>query len=516
MTTDTDGNDPCTESFCTLRAAVIKAHTTPGSDVIKVPAGQFRFGLSGTGEDEAYRGDPDITDTVRIEGEDKSTTVVNAFEIDRMFDIFAGFAEIRNLTIRNGQERIGAGIRISEESDLLLRNLVVEKNIAMNEGLGGGIANAGTLAVIDSVVKENLARDGGGIYLSDDNYATFGSSLVVENVASFAGGGVFIRPGAKLFIQFGAIGNNNSDGFGGGISNFGILRADSAKVADNTAEYGGGFTSSGDGDIHLSNVTMAQNEATNTGGAIDSHGNRLLLERCAIPGTAAERAGAIVIRGEEEQNVRILESRIESNTAARTGAIRNEVSGVRIERSTISNNVSEVDAAISNSGASADMYIENSTIRNNKGAFVAAAGRLRLFSATIVSNFTDPGGSALRGLAGADITSGRSIWHNPGSNNCALFGRATVTSEQFNIDSDGTCSLAESSDLVADPLLDPLADNGGTTFTHTLMVGSPARDRGDGPLSVCPPIDQRGAERPQDGDGRRACDVGAVEVGAGS
>jgi len=517
VTTEIDGNDPCTESSCTLRAAVIKANTTPGSDVIKVPAGQYRFGLLGTGEDDANRGDLDITDNVRIEGEDKSTTVVNAFEIDRVFDIFTGFAEIRNLTIRNGRERIGAGIRISGDSDLLLQNLVIEKSVATNEGLGGGIANAGTLVVIDSMVTENFARDGGGIYLADDSHATFGSSFVVENVASFAGGGVFVRPGAKLLVQFGAIGNNNSDGFGGGISNFGILRADSAKFANNRAEYGGGVSNSGDGDVHLSNVTLVQNVATNTGGAIDSHGNRLLVEKCTISGNTAERAGGIVMRGEEEQDVRLLESRIEFNTATRTSAILNEVSSVRIERSTISNNVSEFDAAISNSGASANMYIENCTISNNKGAFTTSAGTLRLFSATVAFNSTEPGGSALRALAGADIFTGRTIWHNPSSRNCALFGGATVTSEHFNIDSDGTCSLAESTDLEADPLLEPLADNGGPTFTHTLMVGSPARDRGDAPPSICPPIDQRGVHRPQDsdGDGILACDIGAVEMGAG-
>src|SRR5262249_34056431 len=44
-----------------------------------------------------------------------------------------------------------------------------------------------------------------------------------------------------------------------------------------------------------------------------------------------------------------------------------------------------------------------------------------------------------------------------------------------------------------DPLLDPLADNGGPTQTHALRPGSPAIDHGSNPLNL--PTDQRGLFR---------------------
>src|SRR5690606_23632283 len=62
--------------------------------------------------------------------------------------------------------------------------------------------------------------------------------------------------------------------------------------------------------------------------------------------------------------------------------------------------------------------------------------------------------------------------------------------------------------LDQNPLLGPLADNGGDTLTHALLSGSPATDTGG--AAVCPATDQRGAPRPQ-GAG---CDIGAYEAGS--
>jgi hypothetical protein len=61
-------------------------------------------------------------------------------------------------------------------------------------------------------------------------------------------------------------------------------------------------------------------------------------------------------------------------------------------------------------------------------------------------------------------------------------------------------------DLIGvDPLLGPLQDNGGPTWTHALLAGSPAIDAGD--PAGAPSEDQRGVPRPQ-GPG---VDIGAFE-----
>jgi len=97
-----------------------------------------------------------------------------------------------------------------------------------------------------------------------------------------------------------------------------------------------------------------------------------------------------------------------------------------------------------------------------------------------------------------------------------------LTSEGNNLDSDGTCDLNGPGDISsADPLLLPLASNGGPTHTHALRAtecgidsctpGSPAIDAADN--TACPATDQRGVARPfdGDGDGNAVCDIGAHE-----
>jgi hypothetical protein len=56
-----------------------------------------------------------------------------------------------------------------------------------------------------------------------------------------------------------------------------------------------------------------------------------------------------------------------------------------------------------------------------------------------------------------------------------------------------------------DPLLGPLADNGGPTETHALLAGSPAIAAG-GSGRTCPDTDQRGHPRTE------PCDIGAYQT----
>jgi hypothetical protein len=88
---------------------------------------------------------------------------------------------------------------------------------------------------------------------------------------------------------------------------------------------------------------------------------------------------------------------------------------------------------------------------------------------------------------------------------CAAAGGA-IASHGHNIHQSGACGLAGAGDKSANPMLGPLADNGGPTRTMAVIFGSPAIDGGD--PAACPATDQRGVRRPQG----TVCDVGAFEA----
>jgi len=70
----------------------------------------------------------------------------------------------------------------------------------------------------------------------------------------------------------------------------------------------------------------------------------------------------------------------------------------------------------------------------------------------------------------------------------------TITSHGYNLSSDdgGGVLNGPGDQINTNPLLGPLQNNGGPTFTHQLLPGSPAINAGD-PNFVGPPdYDQRG------------------------
>jgi hypothetical protein len=90
------------------------------------------------------------------------------------------------------------------------------------------------------------------------------------------------------------------------------------------------------------------------------------------------------------------------------------------------------------------------------------------------------------------------------TNQTNVIGR--VGDSGHNISSDASAGFTSaSSKNNVDPLLGPLANNGGFTPTLALLFGSPAIGAGD--PAACPPTDQRGVARPM-GSG---CDIGAFE-----
>ncbi len=120
-----------------------------------------------------------------------------------------------------------------------------------------------------------------------------------------------------------------------------------------------------------------------------------------------------------------------------------------------------------------------------------------------------PPGTNGTAIGGIQTTGGRLVntllaTNAPGGN-CS----GPITDGGHNLSSDASCAFTSVGSLNnTDPLLGPLANNGGPMLTMALLPGSPAIDAGDG--AAAPKTDQRGFPRPAG----LASDIGAFEYGS--
>ena len=135
------------------------------------------------------------------------------------------------------------------------------------------------------------------------------------------------------------------------------------------------------------------------------------------------------------------------------------------------------------SGGSGTLTISSSTISGNlankDGGGILNNSPFTIIHSTISDNRANLDGGGIINYATLEIghttmkagVSGANIFNNGG----------TVTSLGYNLSSDdGSGFLTASGDQInTDPMLGPLQDNGGPTFTHELLTGSPALEAGD-------------------------------------
>src|SRR5712692_6342573 len=294
---------------------------------------------------------------------------------------------------------------------------------------------------------------------------------------------------------------------GGGIQNAGTLTLTNSTVAASVASNGGGIYNQQGGTLALAGTTVSQNVAVRDGGGIANNGGTVQLSLSTVSGNKAGLAGGGIVSF--FGTVSISQSTIAGNAASGRnseggGGIANGDGTLTVDKSTISGNSTN-----SGTGGSAIFNIlttsvSNSTISDNMSpktsASVLNSDTMTLSYVTIASNSSGIVNTANVTAAGtiiADSTQGP---------NC--FGNRFQEPFGFNLDSGTSCRLSQATDLTStDPMLAPLASNGGPTQTQALEAASPAIDRGGASANGCPPTDQRGVTRPQGS----ACDIGAFE-----
>ena len=323
--------------------------------------------------------------------------------------------------------------------------------------------------------------------------------------------------GATVEISHITVRNGNAS-IGGGIRNCGTLTLSGTTVVGNTAAgRGGGIASTGSGFEYETTIAASRvsgNAADDGGGISTMH--TLTLSNSSVSGNVAnDDGGGIYDESPAFHALTVERSTVAGNTAGDDGGgiYKLSIGELIITDSAVSGNTASIFFGFGGGihvtpGGSFRAAIQNSTISGNVaggggGIYFDSRGDLTLTNTTTSHN-SPHGISFVRGLF-ATVTLKNTIV----ADSCA----GPITSAGHNLDSDDTCNLTEPGDLPAnDPLLGPLQDNGGPTFTHVLLAGSPAIDAGDN--ADCPATDQRGVARPFDGDGNgtATCDIGAFEI----
>ena len=255
-------------------------------------------------------------------------------------------------------------------------------------------------------------------------------------------------------------------------------------------------------DLRLSSCTLDNNTADGNGGAIQSddtasYSGKILMNDCVVSYNTAtgDNGGAIYWTNDGE--VRINRSSFyENNSGNNGGAIYNS-DVMSITQCTISGN----------------------TATGGNGGGIDNHGSLELMHTTIAGNTASHyGGGICSNGVNFHIMEHTILENNTASDDGPDFFSMNqpIGSEQYNLIGDNTgCTtifISGTDILNQDPLLDPLANNGGPTLTHALQGTSPAIDVGDPSFSnPLLPNDQRTSPFLRVIDGR--IDIGAYESG---
>ncbi len=539
----TDSTSACVGTSCpSLRAAVIAADGDPGSTIM-LGAAEYTLG-DGSGT-PVGTGELLITADMAIIGSGPGETTIRQTDgLDRVIAISAGAVTISGVRLTGGVVLGGPGA-----------NGTPSPGSPGGTVAGGGIENAGSLALQDVVVSGNSVKGGLGGN-GGQGPGTPGNAGAGGN----AEGGGISTSGPLTLMASSVSGNAATGGRGGG-------------AFEGTGGAGGNATGGiyveplSTGMVTLQASTVSNNTAAGGAGGPSTEGS-------SLPGSGGEATGGI---SQWSQTLALLDSSVSGNTA--TGGAGGEgalgpngayggdvvaagaalVGGtLLIERTTISGNIAQggaggpADGTTSGGGGTVfggglyvqqDATLVNVTIAGNGatagtpgvpfgGGVTGPAGdafgggidddgggseTLTLASATLAFNAAGTGGNlwaAATGLSVGDtiIASGAA---STGAN-CVASG-AMITDLGHNLESTtpSQCefSSASADQVGANPALGPLSANGGPTQTLALGPASPALGSGatctDPTKPGNPPlaVDQRGLPRPLG-----SCDIGAFQA----
>jgi Bacterial Ig-like domain len=256
--------------------------------------------------------------------------------------------------------------------------------------------------------------------------------------------------------------------------------------------------------LTLSNLTVANGNSGfeddgRGGGIYNGQGGTVTVSNSTLSGNSAGNGnGGGGIYNGGFGTLEVINSTLSGNSSNDSGGgIFSRTGTVTVSNSTLSDNSAPIGGGILTMGDT--LEVSNSTLSGNSaseggGIYDSGADTITVSNSTLSDNSAPIGGG-----------------------NCDGVGDGTIANGGYNLDSDTSCGFGTNNNSLSgvDPMLGPLADNGGPTKTHALLAGSPAIDKGNSSFEAT--TDQRGLPRPidfvgildaADGDGS---DIGSFE-----
>jgi CSLREA domain-containing protein len=384
---------------------------------------------------------------------------------------------------------------------------IISSTFRANQGGGANIATSKGFHIVDSSFLDNdTAASGGGVSIIGQP-GIIESSVFNGNSAA-RGGGIFVlgRRGqlplitmrtSKLSGNFASVAGGGLYGGGAPISLIDCEISENRAGEEGSTEWGsGGGLHLFFGSAHIERSTISTNQATSGGGVSAYDVSDLEIQSSLVTGNSSRYGGGLNVLLGNQHLIRLRDSTVSGNNALFTGG-GILISGLlgslkpQITRSTITNN--EAIGNEQQTGAGGGVLVLGTGIKLDHS--IVAGNRHTLDS-----------------RVGADV-----------------FGPITEMSFTLLGQRTGLPSFPEApigppdanGNLIGgpvhgaiDPLLAPLADNGGPTLTHALLPGSPAVGAGDPSFTPgqggAPEFDQRGAPFTRLAGGR--IDIGAFEL----